>query len=394
MRVILNEIKKIWNIKLLLVAIVISSLFYMIFMMNYITYFKTGHSTSEEIEYAMEMTRNYGATITDEEFSDFMSERQSLISEAEGYIKAFPIFSEVGIYNFEDYERIHEKDDETEREHEAIWTLLREEANFVRFRIQALDSIEEWYNHYPKYTLDRALSSEDTPKRELVRLQEIKEKEEYRNIIDAYSFENTVSYSIYLAILTILITLVLVSPLVVNDHSGNIHLLQYSSKNGRRILLQQFISIIISAFIITTLMILIFGAIYTANGTFIFWNNGLTSFLNVAVDFFWFDLTYGQYIIYYILLLYILSIGSATVAFVISRFSQNLISLIMKHIPVFGVFCLIGFKVFFKTFSNVNFFYRLTGLPWLEPIVCLSVLLIGLASSIYIFRREKKIDLI
>ena len=394
MRIILNEIKKIWDLKLILVAFIISGLFYTIFMSNFIVFFKNGHSITEEIEYAMEMSERYGTEITDEEFSDFMSERQSLISEAEEYIDKFPIFSEVGIYNFEDYERIHEKDDQTEREYEAIWTLLGEKGNYVRFKIQALDSIEERYDGYPEYVLDRGLNSEDTPKRELARLREIKEKEEYLNIMDAYSFENTISYSIYLGILTILITLVLVSPLVVNDRSGNIHLLQYSSKNGRRILLQQFISIIISAFTITTLMVLIFGAIYTTNGTFVFWNNGLTSFLNVAVDFFWFDLTYGQYIIYYILLLYILSIGSATVAFVISRFSQNLVVLIMKLIPVFGVFCLISFKVFFKTFSNVNFFYRLTGLPWLEPIVCLFVLIMGLTSSVYILHREIKADLL
>ncbi|MDR7855856.1 hypothetical protein [Tissierella sp.] len=394
MRVIINEIKKIWNIKLLLVAIIISGLFYTIFMSNYITYFKTGHSITEETEYAMEMTNNYGATITDGEFSNFMEEREALISEAEEYINALPIFAEVGIYNFEDYERVHDKGDTSERETEAVWTLLGEEGNFVRFQLQALDSIEERYYNYPKYTLDNALNSEDTPKKELVRLQEIKEKEEYRNIMDVYSFENTVSYSIYLAILTILITLVLVSPLIVNDRSSNIHLLQYSSKNGRRILSQQLISIIISAFMVTTLSVLIFGAIYTINNTFVFWNNGLTSFLNVAVDFFWFDLTYGQYIIFYILLLYILSIGLAMVAFGISRFSQNLIALIMKLIPVFGVFCLISYVVFYKTFSNINLLYRSIGIPWLEPIVCLSVLLSGLGSSIYILHREKNNDLL
>lgn len=394
MRVIVHEIKKIWNIKLLLVAIIISGLFYMIFMSNYITYFKTGHSITEEIEYAMEMTKNYGTTITDEEFSDFMRERESLISEAEEYINALPIFAEVGIYNYEDYEKVHDKRDTTERETEAVWTLLGEKCNYVRFKLQALDRIEERYYSYPEYTLDKALNSEDTPKRELVRLQEINEKEEYRNIMDGYSFDNTVSYSIYLAILTILITLVLVSPLIVNDRSGNIHLLQYSSKNGRRILLQQLIAIIISAFMVTTLSVLIFGAIYTINNTFVFWNNGLTSFLNVAVDFFWFDLAYGQYITFYILLLYIISIGSATIAFVISRFSQNLIALIMKLIPVFGVLCFISSSVFFYTFGNSNLLYRVTAIPWLEPIVCLSVLLIGLASSIRILHRERINDLL
>lgn len=395
MSVIFNEIKKIWNIRILLVAIIISILFFSLFLMWDITYFKNGHSKIEEIEYAMEMTKRYGTKVTDEEFSDFINERKkTFISEAEGYINTFPIFSEVGIYNFEDFEKVYSKSEPNERESEAVWTLLGEETDFIRLKIQALDSFEDRYYGYPEYTLDKALNSEDTPKTEFIRLQQIKEKEEYRNIIDVYSFENTVSYSIYLAILTILITLVLVSPLIVNDRSSNVHLLQYSSKNGRRILFQQLISIIISAFMVTTLSVLIFGAIYTINDTFVFWNNGLTSFLNVVVDFFWFDLTYGQYILFYILLLYILNIGSAAIAFMISRFSQNLIALIMKLIPIFGVLCFIGFLIFDKTFSNVNILYRFTGIKWMEPIVCLSVLLIGLVSSIYILHREKRMNVL
>lgn len=395
MRIILNEIKKIWNIKLLLVAIIIGALFYMIFMMDFIESFKRNHSPIEEAEYAMKMTRSYGAMITDEQLFDFMKkEREALISEAEGYINTFPIFAEVGIYSFEDYEDNYNKDDITEREHEAIWTLLREKGNFVRFKLQALDILEERYYNYPKYTLERALNSQDTPKRELICLQNIKEKEEYRNIMDGYSFENTVSYSIYLAIVTILTVLVLVSPLIVNDRSINIHLLQYSSKNGRRILLQQFISIIISTFMATTLCVLIFGYIYTINGTFVFWNNGLTSFLNSRADFFWLDLSYGQYIILYVLLLYILSTGSAALAFVVSRFSQNLIAVIMKLLPVFGVLAFTSFAAFLSTFSNANFFYRFTGIPWLEPIACGLILLAGLTLSIYILHREKEIDVL
>lgn len=395
MRIILNEIKKIWNIKLLLVATIIGTLFYMIFMMDFIEVFKKNHSSIEVAEYAMKMTQNYGAMITDEELFDFMKkEKETLISEAEGYINTFPIFSEVGIYNFEDYEKVHYKNEQTERENEAIWTLLGEEGNFVRFKLQALDWIEEQYYNYPEYMLERILNSQDTPKRELVRLQEIKEKEEYRNIMDGYSFDNTVRYLIYLAILTILIVLVLVSPLIANDRSINIHLLQYSSKNGRRILFQQFISIIISAFMVTTLCVLIFGAIYTINGTFVFWNNGLTSFLNLNVDFFWFDLSYGQYIIIYIILLYSLSIGAASIAFVVSRFSQNLIAVIMKLIPIFSVLGFTSFAVFFNTFSNVNFFYRFAGIPWLEPIACGLILLAGLIPSIYILHREKEIDVL
>ena len=395
MRIILNEMKKIWNVKLLLTGAIIAGLFYMIFMMNLIDGFKNSHSPIEETEYAMKMTQRYGAMITEEQLLEFLeTERQAAILEAEGYIKTLPIFAEVGIYNFEDYEAVHTKEETTEKEHEAVWTLLGEKSNYVRFKLQALDLIENRYYNYIEYTLESALHSAETPARELERLQQIKANEEYRNILDGYSFENTVSYSIYLAVSTILTVLVLVSPLIANDRSAHMHLLQYSSKNGRRILLQQFISVIISAFIVTTLCLLIYGALYSVNGIFVFWNNGLASFLNLNVDIFWFDLSYGQYVVLYSLFLYIVSIGSAALAFVVSRFSRNLISLVMKLIPIFGVIGFTSFAVFDYMFSDSNFFYRFTGIPWLEPIACGLIFVVGLTLSIYVLSREKQIDIL
>lgn len=343
----------------------------------------------------MKMTQRYGAMVTEEQLLEFLEmERQAAILEAEGYIKRLPIFAEVGIYSFADYETVYAKEETTEREHKAIWTLLGEESDYVRFKLQALNMIEERYYNYIEYTLERGLHSSETPARELERLRQIKADEEYRNIMDGYSLENTVSYSISLAILTILTVLVLVSPLIANDRSANIHLLQYSAKNGRRLLLQQFISVIISAFTVTTLCLLIFGALYSVNGIYVFGNNGLTSFLNLDVNIFWFDLSYGQYIALYSLFLYIVSIGTAAFAFVVSRFSRNLISLIMKLIPIFGVIGFTSFAMFHYMFNSVNLLYRFTGIPWMEPLTCGLILAAGLILSVYVLRREKQIDVL
>jgi hypothetical protein len=49
-----------------------------------------------------------------------------------------PIFAEAVIYTFEDYEKINEKSNQSALETDAIWTLLGEECNFVRFKLQAI----------------------------------------------------------------------------------------------------------------------------------------------------------------------------------------------------------------------------------------------------------------
>lgn len=392
MRIILYEMKKIWNIKMLGVILLLCTLFYSIFMEFGIKYFPNGHPITEEIDYSIELTERYGTTLEAEEFSDFMrGTREARIAEAEKYIAINPVFSEVGIHNYADYEAVHEKREQTQAESQAIWTLLGEETDFVQFKLNALDRVEERYDNYPVYTLQR-LISEATSERELARLVEIQENETYRNIMDGHVFGNTVDYAVRLAILAVLSVFILISPLIVTDRARMVHLLQYTAKHGRKILYKQLIAVMLSTFALTTILLFVFGMIYSRNGTWPFWNNGLTSFLNLFTDVFWFDITYGQYIIAYIILLYIVCLGAAAIAFILSRFSQSLITLLFKLIPAFAVFGALGFGIFFSTFSSTNMLYMGTGIIGLEPVVSVLILAAGLAASLYMMLKEKKAD--
>lgn len=392
MRIVLNEMKKIWNVKMLIVVALICALFYSNFMEFDIRNFPSGHSKIEEVEYSIEMTQRYGPRLEADEYSEFVTEtREELIDEAETYIKKMPIFSEAGIYDYGDYEKIQEKKERTELEDEAIWTLLGEEGNYVGMYIQAIDIIEERLSNYLKYKLER-LASEATSEKELARIKEIRETEVYRNIMDGNVFDNTVKYTKHLAIMAILGVLIFVSPLVVTDRSRNVHLLQYTVKHGRKILKQQLVAVIVSAFLLTTALILVFGTIYSSNGTWPLWNNGLTSFLNLQSRAFWLDITYGQYIIVYIVLLYMLCMGTAAVAFMLSRFSQNPITLILKLIPAFAVLTALSLSVFVTLFSFDNILVYVTGIIGVEPIFCALVLISGLALSLNVVRKERKVD--
>ena len=225
------------------------------------------------------------------------------------------------------------------------------------------------------------MMSEAASQKEKDRLAAIRETEEY---------ENTVAYSVNLAILSVLAVLTLVSPLIVTDRARHVHLLQYTAKHGRKILQKQLIAVLLSAFMLTTLLLAVFGAIYGTNGTWVFWNSGLTSFLNSSI--FWYEITYGQYIIIYIVLLYILCLGTAALAFVLSRHSRNLITLILKLILVFGSLVFLCSLAFINPFSLGHILYRKTGIPGMEPAICVLVLLAGLALSLYFVRREESVD--
>lgn len=390
MRIILYEMKKIWNIKLIIIIAVLCALYYYMFIDFNVKHFPNGHPVTEEVNFSIQMIEQFGLLMEEDEFSDFiLSTREKLITEAETYINDIPIFAKAKIYSYEDYEKIHEKNNQTELETNALWALLGEECDFVRFKLEALNNIENTYYNYPEYMINN-LISEATNEKELDRLMEIKEAEEYRNIMSGWVYENTVTYAIYMTILTILAVLVLISPLIVTDHTKNVHLLQYTTKVGRRIFKKQFIATMLSALFLTTVFILIFGIIYSSNDTWIFWNSGLTSFLNFN---FLMNITYGQYIIIYIVLLYALCLSAAALVLVLSRFSQTLITLIMKLIPLFAVFVAIIAGVLNGTFEPTNIIYAWTGIFGIEPIVCGLLLFLGLVVSFYFVRKETKIDI-
>lgn len=389
MRIVWHELKKIWNFRILVVVALLCTLYYWLFLSFYIDYFPNGHSETEEVAYSRELLQRYGPTLEEDEYSQFIREtRAQLLAEMESYIKSNPVFADAGIYSFEDYERVYEKSDPTEAEYKAIWTLLGEECDFVRFKLQALQWIESQYANAPQYT--QKLISETTDPKEVERLKAILQTKEYRNIMDGHVYDNTVVYAFYFAILAVLAVLVLVSPLIVTDRARNVHLLQYTSKEGRRILQKQFLAVLLSAFFLTTILILIFGAIYSTNGTWVYWNSGLTSFLNWPT--FLFNLTYGQYILIYIVLLYVLCLGTAALAFIFSQFSQNLVTLILRLIPLFTVLTVLCAWVFKYPFTTQNFLYRALGLVGMEAFICGLLFLAAVAVSLYLVRREKKVE--
>ena len=392
MSMVFHEMKKIWNLKILLVIALLCTLYYSIFLSFHIENFPNGHPMTEDVGYSIELLQRYGLTLEEDEYTEFVQEtRAKLIAEMEMHIQSNPVFAAAGIFSYEDYEKLRGRDQLTEAENIAYWTLLGEEGGFARFKMQALEWIENHYRHYPQYTLP-ILMSEAANQKERDRLAAIMETGEYRNILNWHVYENTVAYSVNLAILSVLAVLTLVSPLIVTDRARNVHLLQYSSKHGRKILQKQLLAVLLSAFMLTTLLILIFGAIYSTNGTWVFWHSGMTSFLNGPI--FLFDITYGQYIVLYIVLLYTLCLGTAAMAFLFSRFSRNLITLILKLMPMFAVLTVLCLYVFNDPFSMNNSLYKALGMIGIEPLVCGGVFIVFLAVSLYFVRREKEVEVI
>lgn len=390
MSIIFGEIKKIWSIKMVVIVTVICTLFYVLFMHFHIKHFPNGHPFTELYDFSSELTEKYGPTLEKNEFESFMNTHEMLIAEADTYIKNDPIFARVGVYSYEDYINLHKKSDFTQAENNAIWQLLGKENDFIEFKIQAFDSIKESYNGAPA-VYEHSISDLDSSI-EKKRLREILESEQYLSIMHYQVIENTFAYITLFGILAVLSIVVFISPLLVSDTMSGVYLLQYTSKRGRKVLQSQLIATLISAFLLLSLETTIATMIYSLNGTHVFWNNGMNSFLGFFD--FWFDVNFGQYVIFNAAMVYIISMGAALFAFVLSKLSRNYISLILKLIPMFVAMVFLCNKIFDSSFTMQNSLYRMTGIIAIEPIACCIVLLAGVLLYLLISRRESKIGIL
>ena len=395
MRIIYNEMKKLWSWKILGIVAVVCALFFIMFMSYDVTYYKKGnHPHAENVYYAEELVRLYGTSITAGELADYISaERNRLINEAETYIPTMPVFTQAGVYSFEAYEALRESDRElTQAESTAYWALSGEECGYLVFYLQALASMENNYGFKPSTISNPDSFWQDLNDKEQTRYKEMLQNGEIHSVFSLWTYMNTKSYSVSFAIMLMLSVMIFTSPLLVSDRHENAHHLQYSSKLGRRIINRQLIATLLSAFILTTLLILIFGGIYSVNGTHVFWNNNINSEFNIG-HYSVFSLTYGQWVAAMIALMYVLAFGISMLAFILSRFSRNLITLVMKLIPMFAAAAYLCGVVFGDLFSMLyNKLYNLFRIFGTEAYVCGGIALLAFAAVFYVVRREKRVD--
>jgi len=352
MRMILLEMKKIWNWKILGAIALVCASFYFMFMSYYINYYKSGnHPQAEIVYYAEELARLYGTTITPEELSAYIAEeREKLASQAENA--------------------------------------------HSRFFLETLEHMEEVFDTKPMYIGWNDSFWEGLNEREQARYTEIVQNNEHHSVFSYWTHSNTEDYAVYFAVMLMLAVLILVSPFPLSDRHANIHHLQYSAKLGRKIMHRQLAATLLSAFMLTTLLILIFGGVYSVNSTYLFWNANINSGLNTG-NYSVFSMTYGQWVMAMIAMMYILALGISMFAFVLSRFSRNMITLIMKLIPLFAATAYLCMAVFNYSFSMLyNALYNLVRVFGTEAIVCGVVMLIGFTTATFVVRREKRVDVI
>lgn len=383
MRIIINEMKKIFSLKMVCLLIIGSAIFYQMFISFEIETFPNGRPALDVYNIMAQMIEDYGNEMDETELQQFKNVYKEKLEEADELLSNNKDFNGVGVYSYEDYQNTSEKsffEETNEKFDEVMWDyLLNREEGTVFWELQEFPNIIELYEERDDYS-----DSIDGKKYE-ERINDINENNENESILTRVVFYNYNNIIRYLGLCIVLGIAFMLTPLFLKDKMSKVEYLQQSSKHGRRLFKSKLIAGLISALIITTLELIICFILYSGNNTSMFFGSNINSVFNFS---FWFSLTFIQYIIITVISIYIISIIAAFITMFISSQVNSYIAGIGTQVPALFI---IGGATLGVLLNNLFAMY----MPkYLFLVIYIILIVITCILVMRIFRKEKIRDIL
>ncbi|XZI43133.1 hypothetical protein ACSXEP_09705 [Clostridium perfringens] len=380
MRIIINEIKKLFNLKILLILGLIVFMIWKIFISFWIEVFPNGSETPT-FNLSVQMLKDYGTTMDEKEFEDFKEKSALREKEADEYLKQDKDAQELGIKSYRElreslnmektsgkieelYSKIYFKD-----KVDLFWEMGARESLIASYE-NRLNRRDLYYSETNRYK----------------RLEELEKGEQPKSILSYITFSNYNSLITNFSILVVVTLAFVISPIFLRDEKNKVNFLQYSSKTGRKIGSKKVISAMITAFGISTLELIGLFLMYIPNDTLQFWNCSINSRFNYMVS--WFDLTFGQYIMLTILVIYIITFVVTSVSLFVSSKVKSYVALIGVQVPILGALIMFLDNIGLNHMTTINY-------PKYIPLIAYVVfIIISILLIINLLKNEKNRDVL
>ncbi|MBK5241855.1 hypothetical protein [Clostridium sp.] len=379
MRIVFNEIKKIFNFKMVIMIMFISLIMYYLFISNNSIYSLGGE---EYYKTNVQMVKDYGNSMDREEFLNFKQVYNNRIEDANRYLQSKPELVSAGIGTYEKFNDMSTiiTDDKLMKLRAKVF----DDNADTFFELETRNSIIIDYER-----IEGSVGRNDAKlnKIQLERYSEVVENESITSILPYYVFENY-SRSIKSAFILIVFSIIfMISPIFIKDSTNKINHLQYTSKTGRKTFKTKVYASLISSFIIISINFICFFIFYSRYKAGIFLSSSINSIFNLWY-LSWFNISFIQYIALTVLAIYVLGFVITLIVTFISRIAPNYMTLIGVLVPI----------TFIGIFISNNFLLnRLTvvSVPKYFLLIAYSILvLIGLMLIVIRWKKEKMVDII
>ncbi|MDZ4993419.1 hypothetical protein GNF80_10630 [Clostridium perfringens] len=378
MRVIINEIKKLFSVKSLIILGLIVFIIWNLSVDNLIKYFPNGSATGFNL--SIEMLKDYGTTMDEKEFEDFKEKSVSLEKEADEYLKQDEDAKELGIESYREFV------DSTGKENygnEKIRELdLKIDRGDKGYLFEELGTRENLISNYE----NKGYRHNDISQNRQESLEELEKSDQPQSVLSFDTFNNYNDLIRYFSTIIVVTIAFIISPIFSKDEKKKVNLLQYSSKMGRKIAKKKVISAMITSFSIATLELIAIFALYSQNNTLQFWNCSINSSFNNFT--YWFDLTFGQYIMLSVFLIYVLTFVVTSISLFVSSKVKNYVALIGIQVPI-----LWGLIAFLEEIglNNITVLWRP---KYLLHITYGALIVISIVLIVILLKKEKNRDVL
>jgi len=410
MRIFMLELKKLWNWRVLLLILAMGVLTWFAFLADALDSYESLKTHGIYGAYQTKMFELYGDTLEPEELADFNipGKKAAITAEANAIIAAEPVFAENGIQNIEEYQAFQNRDiqnmsddefEEYDKTLSEMSSLLDggEDGDLDAFysspgtRLQCLEALENHYIDYEDYLTtylqnDQRLIAVEAAARII--------DMDNGNLINYRLCSDFSLYSAVTAVFALVAVILLIAPLLAVDRFRRINLLQYSSSIGRRIFRIQYLAAIISALVLTALIVAAFYLPFLLFDAGKYWGAHIMS-LSFGTGIQLFNITFGQYVLTLAGMTIMLCVGAACFAFVVARLSSGFVTLMIKMVPIGAALSAIAVLAInmAQNSNNVLFAMVFRGkLSYAEALVCCALLISSLMLSALLVRHERGVD--
>jgi hypothetical protein len=415
MSVFLHEMKKLWNWRVLLVIAVLGVLTWFAFFRDSLSSFESLQTHGSYGAYQTEMFYLYGDTLAPEELAafDIPGKKAALVSEMNDIIAGESVFAQNDVRDFEDFQELKRlagsdiPDEEAARLRSIISDLtplleewkddltLDEWYDSPLMRYGCLEALEQRYVS-PETHIDAVIrNNADSPI--IAGAAEDLRTAKNNNLISDYLCPDFSLYAGLTALFAVVAVLLLTLPLLSIDRSRKIHHLQYAAHIGRGIFARQLAAVALSACILSALLVIVSYFLFLrSGGAGDYWQAHMMAHCYGGLSRLWlYNITFGQYVFILAGMSVALCVGAACFGFLLARFSDSIIALMIKAVPAAAALGAIAFLTSNTAFSNYNRVFRDVFAQRLnapEVWVCGVMAIAGIVAALLVLAREKKTD--
>lgn len=360
MRIILFELRKIFEWKRLLVCTFFCAIFAFLFLDFHFRFFPNG-SEVHRFNIVLQMIDDYGFEMDESEFEMFQQQFEDQVAEFNAYLQTRADIQEAGITSFEDL--LYSEEDSEIRERIAF-----EEDNLIFWELQARHQLIYEWRHIDAW-YDGEFDTAIQP------------------IFDFRIFENWQNIISWTALMIIFSVMIMISPLYLFERKNNMMALQYTTKLGRSLYIKKMIAVALATLIGITFQIGVIFVLYIGV-------NQTTAFFPIVTNSVWsggrilrHDISFFHYILVTIGLVYVLGLMFSGISVFASRIAPNHLTVIALQIPLITVFQVFLSNVMIRNPLSNSSFVPHPAIFYL-PLIFLVVVILLMQ-----WRKEKKLDI-